>query len=260
MTTIEEHQVQIGEHRLLVKTWTPMVTACPEPVLLFHDSLGCVDLWRGFPERLATATGRPVIAYDRLGFGQSDPYPGRLGFDFIAMEAKDTVPQLIAQLGFSGFITCGHSVGGGMAVETAASLPGRCRALVTIAAQAFVEDRTVAGIRIAERAFQDPASLARLARYHGDKARWVVDAWTETWLAPEFAGWNLDRAIARLRCPVLAIHGELDEYGSAEHPNRIAAGRGTALILPETGHVPHRENEALVVEAIKGFLELVPST
>ncbi|MGE0282088.1 MAG: alpha/beta fold hydrolase [Rhizobiaceae bacterium] len=260
MTKIEEHRVRIGEHGVFATTWTPAVTAYPEPVLLLHDSLGCVDLWRGFPERLAAATGRPVIAYDRLGFGKSDAYPGRLGFDFIATEAKDTVPQLMAQLGISGFVACGHSVGGGMAVETAASLPERCKALVTIAAQAFVEDRTVEGISIAEHAFQEPASLTRLARYHGDKARWVVDAWTKTWLAPEFAGWNLDTAIARLRCPVLAIHGQLDEYGSAEHPNRIAAGRGTALILPETGHVPHRENEALVVEAIRGFLEHVRST
>lgn len=141
-----------------------------------------------------------------------------------------------------------------MAVETAARFPERCRALVTIAAQAFVEERTLAGIRDAKRDFQDPANMARLAKYHGDKARWVLDAWTETWLSPGFAGWTLDAALAAVRCPILALHGDQDEYGSRAHPERIAAGRGTARILPDTGHVPHREREALVIDEIRGFL------
>ncbi|PSJ60291.1 alpha/beta fold hydrolase [Pseudaminobacter soli (ex Li et al. 2025)] len=258
MTKIDEQEawVRTKEGRLFAKTWTPgsPEAALRASILLFHDSLGCVDLWRGFPALLASATGRRVIAYDRLGFGRSDPHPGHLEFDFIAAEALDVVPQLCEQLGFAEFIACGHSVGGGMAVETAAHLQTRCQALVTIAAQAFVEDRTLNGIRVAKRDFHDAANLARLAKYHGDKARWVVDAWTETWLASEFSNWNLDASLAAVCCPILAIHGELDEYGSAEHPNRIAAGRGTTLILPKTGHVPHRENDQLLADTIAEFL------
>lgn len=167
------------------------------------------------------------------------------------------VPRLCEQLGVTAFVACGHSVGGGMAIETAAHFPTQCRALVTIAAQAFVEDRTLEGIRTAQRDFQDPATLARPAKYHGDKARWAVDAWIETWLSPGFAHWNLNDALAAVRCPVLALHGEQDEYGSTEHPKRIAAGRGTAHILAETGHVPHREQEKLLVEAIHQFLRAI---
>ncbi len=249
--------IQVEGGRLFVKEWRPDGpdgNARP-PILLFHDSLGCVDLWRSFPARLAAAAARRVIAYDRLGFGRSDPHPGKLALDFVAAEARTVVPVLLDRLAVGDFVACGHSVGGGMAVETAAYFQSRCRALVTIAAQAFVEDRTLAGIRVAERGFQDPDQLARLAKYQGDKARWAVDAWTGSWLSPEFAGWTLDAALAEVRCPVLALHGDRDEYGSAEHPARIAAGRGTVHMLPETGHVPHRECEDTVVEAIRTFLK-----
>jgi pimeloyl-ACP methyl ester carboxylesterase len=253
----QECRIRTEEGRLFAKAWTPEApeTARLTPILLFHDSLGCVDLWRSFPKHLAQTTGRRVVAYDRLGFGRSDPCPGRLEFDFIRREAQRVVPRLCDELGLTAFIACGHSVGGGMAVETAAHFQSRCQALVTIAAQAFVEDRTLEGIRIAQRGFQDPATLARVAKYHGQKAQWAVDAWIETWLSPDFAHWTLNQALAAVRCPVLAIHGEWDEYGSAEHPERIAAGRGTARILPETGHVPHREKEALLIDVIDRFLK-----
>lgn len=231
--------------------------AAPPPFLLFHDSLGCTELWRGFPAALATATGRPVIAYDRPGFGRSDPFPGPLPADFIAAEATTTVPLLRETFGFSRFIACGHSVGGGMAVETAARHADTCLALVTMGAQAFVEERTLAGIRVAKAGFATPDGLARLERYHGEKARWVVDAWTETWLSPAFAGWTLDAALGRVACPVLTIHGEDDEFGSAEHPRRIAEGRGRAEILAGIGHNPHREAEERVLRLIGDFVSKV---
>ncbi len=256
-----DHRVRIADSvadgALFVRTWDPE-SAKPlgkVPILLLHDSLGCIALWRSFPERLAAETGRRVIAYDRLGFGQSDPHPGRLGVDFVTDEAARALPALCAALAVEDFILCGHSVGGGMSIEAAARHPEPCRALITIAAQAFVEDRTLAGIRKAQADFEDPAALARLAKYHGEKARWVVDAWVESWLSPAFADWTVDAALAAIRCPVLALHGENDEYGSLIHPTRIAEGRGTAEILPGIGHVPHREAEGMVTGLIREFVE-----
>ncbi|MFD1623316.1 alpha/beta fold hydrolase [Azospirillum griseum] len=256
-TVIEQDGLVAGPGgRLFVKRWTPDGTdrRSGAPILLFHDSLGCVDLWRGFPAALAAATGRRVVAYDRLGFGASDPHPGSLGLDFVREEADRIVHPLCEALDIADFVACGHSVGGGMAVETAARWPERCRALVTIAAQAFVEDRTLAGIRVAEEGFRDPGQLARLAKYHGDKAAWVVNAWIRTWLSPAFADWSLSAALERIACPVLALHGDRDEYGSVAHPTRIAAGRGTLRLLADTGHVPHREREAETVGVIRDFL------
>jgi pimeloyl-ACP methyl ester carboxylesterase len=146
-TEEQECGIRIERCRLHAKAWTP---GSPEasrtaPSLLFHVSLGCVELWRSFPNRLASATGRRVIACDRLGFGGSDAHPGRLELEFISTEARHVVPRLGEQLGVGEFVACGHSVGGGMAVETAARSQTQCQALVTIAAQAFVEDKALAG-------------------------------------------------------------------------------------------------------------------
>ena len=120
-----------------------------------------------------------------------------------------------------------------------------------------MEERTLAGLREARTLFADPAQRERLARYHGDKARWVLAAWLDTWLDPAFAGWTLASVLPQVRCPVLALHGELDDYGSAAHPRMIAdlsAGPGRAEILPGVGHVPQRERPDEVVRLVAEFL------
>lgn len=240
--------------RIVGQVWTPLVVAEPEPILLFHDSIGSVSLWRSFPSALCMATARRVVAYDRLGYGQSDTHPSHLEADFIAAEARGAVPAILDALSIDRFIACGHSVGGGMAASVAAALPDRCIALVTLAAQAFNEERTKAGIRAAKIAFAAPENFARVERHHGSKTQWVLDAWMQTWLSPEFADWSLEGTLDEVRCPVLALHGALDEYGSEEHPRRIASGRGELRILEGVGHVPHREAEDLTVELIRSFL------
>lgn len=253
----QETLIPAGQGRIYAKRW-PGAAADSPPIVLLHDSLGCVDLWRDFPANLAAATGRAVIAYDRLGFGKSDPHPGRLQADFIGHEARDAFAALSAHFQLSRFIAFGHSVGGGMSVAIAAAYPQHCVAVITESAQEFVEDRTLQGIRAAGEQFKDPAQLDRLKRYHGDKAQWVLDAWVKTWLSAEFAGWNLDATLPRVTVPFLAIHGENDEYGSMRHPEKfiaLAAGPASMLPLPGCGHVPHREREGTVLDAVRGFLD-----
>lgn len=264
MSAVPTHAswVNTGQGRIFAKRWEPGDgrPGGAEPIVLFHDSLGCVELWREFPQRLALATGRSVIAYDRLGFGKSDPHPGVLDGGFIRQEAGGAFLALRAQLGIEGFIAFGHSVGGGMAVGCAAENPQRCLALVTESAQAFVEDRTVAGILEARREFEQAGRIDRLRKYHGDKAEWILRAWIDTWLAPGFSAWNLDADLRGVRCPVLAIHGDRDEYGSVRHPQRIAAitaPGSTIRILPDCGHVPHREQGDAVTGLVAGWLEAV---
>lgn len=250
---VQDRQIETSRGELFARTWESGGNPAATPILLFHDSLGSVELWRSFPEKLAMATGRRVIAYDRLGFGRSDSFPGRLAMDFVREEARRIVPLLQQQIGFSAFITCGHSVGGGMAVETAAHLRDDCAGLITMGAQALVDDRIRDGIRVAQAEFAKPENLARLGRYHRDPA-WVVSAWTETWLDPAFAAFSLDDALEQVRCPVLAVHGQDDEYGSADHARRIAVGRGEAAILDGIGHVPHREDPDRLVSLLDGFI------
>lgn len=252
----EDIWVRLPAGRVFARLWSPF-EASGSPILLFHDSLGCVELWRGFPAALSLRTGRRVIAYDRLGFGKSDARSGSPDSDFIAAEASIAFPALRAQLGIDRFVAFGHSVGGGMAVHCAARFGESCDALITESAQAFVEDRTLQGIREAQVLFEDAAQVERLGKYHGDKARWVLAAWIDIWLSPGFADWSLDAVLPQVRCPVLAIHGADDEYGSPRHPERIgrlSGGPAQVVVMPDARHVPHREREAVVLDRIAAFL------
>jgi pimeloyl-ACP methyl ester carboxylesterase len=257
--TVSDYRVTTEQGTLFARAWTPLGLR-PEgdaTILLFHDSLGCVDLWRDFPRQLAVATRRPVVAYDRLGFGRSDAHPGTLPVTFIRDEAMTVVPWLRDELGLDAMVLFGHSVGGAMAVAAAARLPERCVAVVTESAQSFVEDHTLSGVRAARADFERPGQLERLARYHGVKARWVLDAWVETWLSPAFAGWCLDDDLRDVRCPTLAFHGDHDGYGSLQHAERIARltrGPSRAVILDGCGHVPHREQPTRVLDEVTRFL------
>jgi pimeloyl-ACP methyl ester carboxylesterase len=258
----KEFWVDVTGGRVFVRRWTPQILADEIPIILLHDSLGCVRMWREFPEQLAIRLGKQVLAYDRLGFGESSPRQSLPSLRFIEEEAFTVFPELCQALGVKEVIPFGHSVGGGMAIAIAGhhSQVGLCAAVITESAQAFVEHRTTEGIRDAKKIISDPAQLSKLNRYHGSKAQWVVDAWTETWLAPEFADWSLSSYLEKVRCPVLAIHGDQDEYGSCEFPRRIAGGVETyseAVILKGFGHVPHRENPERVLDVVSGFLTRV---
>ncbi|QTF91507.1 alpha/beta fold hydrolase [Halomonas sp. BM-2019] len=238
---------------LHVARWRPDTPdATPSPIVLLHDSLGCVALWRDFPALLTRATGREVIAYDRRGYGRSAPFPGPQPASFIADEPRDAFARVREHFALERFVALGHSVGGGMAVEVAGGHADGCEALITVAGQAFTEPRTLAGIREAEAAFAEPGALGRLARYHGDKAEWVLRSWVDNWHSEAFADWRLDPALAR----VVAIHGEHDEYGSLAQPQRIAAltpGPAEPRILP-CGHVPHRECPERLAVLVAEFL------
>ena len=146
--------VQTPGGRLFTRVWggRERCRALP-PIILFHDSLGSVELWRDFPETLAAATRHPVVAYDRLGFGKSDPHPGSLEIAFVRNEARSSVPALRAELEIDRMILLGHSVGGAMAVVAGAHFADTTVAVITESAQAFVEDRTLAAIREAKSSF-----------------------------------------------------------------------------------------------------------
>lgn len=256
-TSHRDEWITHTEGRLFARRWSPAHPAQTSPIVLLHESLGCVALWRDFPATLSQATGRDVVAYDRLGFGQSTARNGRPMLDFVGEEAARYLPVVCEQLRIQDFVVLGHSVGGGMAIECAATLAGRCQALITISAQTFPEDCTLQGIRAAQQQFNDPTQVERLARYHGDKAPWVLDAWIGTWLDPDFAHWSLADVLPAVRCPVLAIHGEQDEYGSTAHPRMISQHSGGPVqtaILPGVGHVPHREQQAEVLALVARFL------
>ncbi len=244
--------------QLFAKSWAPAQLKTDIPIIMFHDSLGCVDLWRDFPAQLAEVTQRQVIAYDRLGFGQSPAYPHVLAHDFVVTEAQKIFKQLLEQLNIQKFIVMGHSVGGGMAAVCAALYPEQCISLITIAAQSHVEALTLSGIREAKAMFEQAGQLDRLKKYHGEKAQWVLNSWTETWLSEAFQHWTLDEYLQKIQIPMLVIHGELDEYGSLNQPQQfvdLSPAQTQLHIMENTHHMPHKEKPEEVLAVITTFLK-----
>ncbi len=256
--TTTDHTISCEGHRLFAREWSPSLPTAHAPIILLHDSLGCVDLWRDFPERLCLATSRRVVAYDRLGFGRSDPRSGSLPLDFITAECARSLPPILGALGIQNFALFGHSVGGGMGIAGAAHFAARCEALVTVSAQVFAEAQIYEGIRAAKIAFaKSGPHYERLKKYHGDKTDWVLSAWIDTWLSPAFSDFSLASFIREVRCPVVAIHGARDEYGSPAQARMIcelAAGTADLQIFPDCGHIPHREQPDAVLDAVNALL------
>jgi pimeloyl-ACP methyl ester carboxylesterase len=257
MSNYSDSTVPVPGGTLFVRSWNNDCDAVA-PIILLHDSLGSVELWRDFPAALARATARRVIAYDRLGFGQSTARQAPPGTNFIREEAEIYFPQVVKALGISEFLLFGHSVGGVMALTIAATDPRSCKLVVSESAQSYIEDRTLSGILDAKKLFAEPGQFEKLGKYHGDRARWVLDAWTETWLSPDFRSWSLDSDLGKVHCPVLAIHGDSDEYGSVDFPRYIAekvGGPSRAEIMKDCGHLPHRQQLNEVLQVTAGFIQ-----
>lgn len=254
--TIKEQYIPTIEGDLFVKTWIPEIVKSKTSIVLLHDSLGSCAQWRDFPEKLANTLSMKVIAYDRAGFGNSYTRHHLPSINFIEEEARVYFPQLKAALELKKFIVIGHSVGGGMAINIAANEED-CLGAVTISAQAFIEKRTIEGIQNAKQAFQQPEMLSKIAKWHGEKAQWVIDAWTEVWLSEKFRDWELCQ-VNYVSCPLLVIHGDNDEYGSEAFPIYIAqnsTANGEIEIIENCGHMPHVTHADVVLKAIASFIK-----
>lgn len=227
------------------------------PVLvLLHEALGAVSLWRGFPGDLAQATGLDVFAWDRLGHGRSAPLPGPRPPDYHHREALDWLPAVLQAAGIERPLPVGHSDGATIALLHGAHHP--VPGVIAMAAHAFVEPETLAGIRAAERVYAAGELPARLARHHGEKTDALFRAWVDTWCDPGFAHWNIEAELAGLRAPLLLLQGEDDDYATPAQLTRIAAatsGPAATRLLPDCGHQPQREAPAATLEAITGFLD-----
>lgn len=256
---IQEHSIDVLGGQLFVRQWQ-IKNSVAAPIILLHDSLGSVEQWRTFPQALAQQTKRNVIAYDRLGFGQSTPQNTLAPANFISQEADLYLPALIQAFGLNTYVLFGHSVGGSMSLISASRSTSNCVAVITEAAQVFVEELTLQGVNDAKTAFANPAQFSKLERWHGERAQWVLDSWTGAWLSPAFRSWTLEPYLENIRCPVLAIHGEKDEFGSCSFPERIIQGissNGHLAMLPY-GHVPHREDPQAVLNLVHEFLSDKP--
>ena len=226
-------------------------------LLLLHEGLGSVSLWRDFPARLAEATHCRVVAYSRFGFGRSSPRTTPYGLRFMHEEAEQVIPELRATLGLAHPVLVGHSTGASMALLHAAAHPGGVAGVVAMAPLIDVEDSNVESIRAAREQWRTTDWREKLARHHDDVDA-VFSAWNDTWLDPAFRRWRITADLARVRCPVLAILGADDPYSTPAQLAALERGatgtRVERLVLRACGHAPHREQAGPVLEAIAQFV------
>ena len=243
--------------RLEARWWgTPVTTA----LVLLHEGLGSVGLWRDFPERLFAATGRPVFAYSRLGYGRSDPAPLPRPLDYMTREAA-LLPRVLVAAGIERAVLIGHSDGGSIAAA-AGDQPG-VLGLVLIAPHFVTEASGLAAIATTRAAYAGGNLRTRLARHH-DHPDNAFLGWADAWLDPEFPrAFDLRPALARITAPTLVIQGGNDPYGTA-HQAELAAALipgGARLVFPAAAHAPHLEAPDATLGAITDFIRtLLPET
>ena len=230
-------------------------------VVFLHEGLGSLSMWKDWPQRLCDAGGYRGLVYSRYGYGGSTPRPAaeRWAPDFMHVQAQDTLPRLISALGVDGngrrFWLFGHSDGGSIALIYAATHPAAVAGVIAVAPHIKVEDISIASIERARDAYRTTDLRERLARYHADPDS-AFRGWNDVWLDPDFRGWSIEAMLARLRCPVLAIQGVDDEYGTLAQVRgiRAAAPQTEVVELAQCGHSPHRDQPEALLRAVTRFI------
>lgn len=227
------------------------------PVLVFlHEGLGCVALWKDFPDQVAQATGLPALVYSRIGYGGSSPCALPRPITYMHDEGESGLPDLLTALGIQSHILIGHSDGASIAlIYAGAKQREGLLGVAVLAPHVFCEDVSVRSIRAADRAYAEGELKARLAKYHGDNVDGAFHGWCDSRLNPDFRHWNIEAYVDRIAVPVLAIQGEDDEYGTVAQVESIKQRAGAdILLIPGCGHSPQRDQPAATLTALAGFI------
>jgi pimeloyl-ACP methyl ester carboxylesterase len=225
-------------------------------LVLLHEGLGCIALWRDFPAQLAAATGLGVLVFSRAGYGRSDPATLPRPLDYMTQEAVNVLPDVLDGLGIRRALLVGHSDGATIAAIYAGSVSDpRVRGLVLMAPHFFTEPMGLAEIARTGAAFDAGDMATRMAKYHSDPVA-TFRGWNDAWLHPGFAAWDVSDVIDHWRIPVLAIQGRDDPFVTLPHITEMeerAYSPVEVLILDDCGHTPFSEHPAAVLSSISDF-------
>lgn len=251
-----------GEPTIHRRWYRPEVTSERRsiPLVLLHEGLGSISAWGPFPQALADATRRSVLAYDRAGYGSSDSHPGPWPAEFLhvgVIELRD----LLAEEGLGGAILVGHSDGASISLlypsQTGAGDP-EINGIVSLSAHVMVEELNVAAIAELRRTYHEVLA-PRLVRHHRDADR-LFDDWSEVWVSERFRSWAIDAELGSITCPVLAIQGAVDGYGTALQLERLTAAVSCPMDVVElegVDHWPHKEAPDEVLRLVARFADQI---
>ena len=232
-------------------------------VLVFlHEGLGCVEMWREFPQALCKRTGLPAFIYSRQGYGKSDPIPLPRSEWFMHDEGLEVLPKVLDAAGITRANLIGHSDGGSISIINAGGVQDpRVETIVLLAAHVFIEEVTLDSIKETRKAFQTSDLRDRLVKYHGDNVDCAFWGWNSVWLNPNFKDWNIEEYLPHINVPTLAIQGNEDQYGTIAQVTAIQEGirRNVQVeMFPECGHSPHFDQKEKTLNVISSFLEGLP--
>ncbi len=257
MTDARDTFVMASGHRLRVRWFSPRRSPSQLVIVLLHQGLGSVTQWRAFPESLAAATGAAVVGYDRWGHGGSDAMSVPRSPEFIENEARKALPDVLDALSIERPIVYGHSDGGSIALEFAASFPDRPLATISEAAHVFSEVNASSGFDEVVAAFETGDLRPRLERHHGENVDRMFWAWANVWRSPAMQSWRMTERLREIRCPLLVMQGTNDEHGSRAQVETIETGVSGPVetwMAPGYAHSLHLEATEAVAERCAAFL------
>jgi len=231
------------------------------PMLVFlHEGLGSISLWRDFPLNLCRELGVRGLVYSRPAYGWSTPRGVDENWqnDFMHQQAIDVLPKVLESLKVHEPVwILGHSDGGSIALLAAANHPQLVKGIILMAPHIFVENLTISSIEVAKEQYLHGDLKGKLSKYHRDvdSAFW---GWNDIWLNPYFKQWNIVKEISSIQCPLLAIQGFEDPYGTMAQIDGIkeVVSHASLVKIANCGHSPHREQPIIVHYAVKDFLVL----
>ena len=256
MTPMTEY-LQVDGVRLEYRLIGSLDSDLPVLVLL-HEGLGCVEMWRDFPQRLAETIGYPVFVYSRQGYGRSDPKPHPWSVEYMHEEGLVKLPEVLATAGLDNVILVGHSDGASIAlIYTGSIRDPRVRALILMAPHVFNEPVCVASIEQAKTAYLETDLRSRLQRYHGDNVDHAFWGWNGAWLDLDFLNWNIEEYLPGVSVPTLVIQGEQDQYGTVKQMEAIqrqVSGPVQCELLADCRHSPYLDQPDAVLSHIARYL------
>jgi pimeloyl-ACP methyl ester carboxylesterase len=243
--------------RSIAYEWIGERSAKP-PLVFLHEGLGSIRQWRDFPAQVAAATGCAALVYDRYGYGQSDVLQeSRRTIKFMHDEALKSLPEFLKSVKVENPILVGHSDGASIALIHAGG-GHAVRGVVAMAPHVFIEPPCLKSIEKAAHSFETTEFAGKLGRYHRD-ARKTFYGWADVWLDPQFKGWDIrSEFLPGIRCPVLAIQGYDDEYGTMAQLDEIergVRGRCELLKLEACGHAPFKDQPEETLASIGKFVK-----